>query len=150
MIQCWNPTGSLPGPWILLEDRTSLGNSPQTKVSRNLIGAITYFSVVKSIRNFAQVMAVSLPCSVPNFRMVWWLKWMLWMNKILRYFNSRCILDGWAILKRYWPYNLLLSCQIILKLCTGHGIMTTMLCAKFQNGLTTEIDVMVEQDFAIF
>ena len=33
------------------------------------------------------------------------------------------------------------SCQIILKFCTQHGSITAMLCAKFQNDLTTEMDV---------
>ena len=44
--------------------------------------SITYFSVALSFWNFAQSMAVSLPCSVQNFTMIWLLKCMLWCNKI--------------------------------------------------------------------
>ena len=36
--------------------------------------------VAKSFRNFVQSMAVSLPCSVQDFKMIWQLKRMLWMN----------------------------------------------------------------------
>ena len=40
-----------------------------------------------------------------------------------------------------FAHNLLLSCLIVLKFSTGHGSITAMLCAYFQNDLTAEIDV---------
>ena len=46
--------------------------------------------------------------------------------------------------------NLLLCCQIILKFCTEHGSITAVLCANFQNDLTTKMDVMDEQEFKRF
>ena len=36
----------------------------------------------------------------------------------------------------------------MLHFCTEHGSITAMLCAKLQNDLTPEMDVMDEQDFA--
>ena len=38
-----------------------------------------------------------------------------------------------------FAHNLFLSCQIVLKLCTEHGSDTAVLCAKYQNDLTTEL-----------
>ena len=35
-------------------------------------------------------------------------------------------------------HNIHLSCPIVSKCCTEHGSDTAVLCAKFQNGLTTE------------
>ena len=46
--------------------------------------------------------------------------------------------------------KLLLSCQIILKFCTEHGSGTAVLCANFQNDLTSEIDVLDEWGFMRF
>ena len=44
-------------------------------------------------------------------------------------------------------HNLLLSHAIILKFCPEDGSITAVLCASFQNDLTTEMDVMEEWDF---
>ena len=44
--------------------------------------SITYGSLALSFWNFAQSTAVSLPCSVQNFKMFEPLKWILWMNEI--------------------------------------------------------------------
>ena len=41
----------------------------------------THNSVIQSFLNFAQSMAVILPCSVQNFKVIWQLKWMLWANE---------------------------------------------------------------------
>ena len=42
------------------------------------------------------------------------------------------------------------SGQTILKFFTEHGSVTAVLCAKFQSDSTTEMDVLYEQDFALF
>ena len=47
-----------------------------------------------------------------------------------------------------YEHNLLLSCQIVLKFCTEHGSEIIVLCAKFQNELTTEMVVIKERDLA--
>ena len=44
-------------------------------------------------------------------------------------------------------HNLSFSCQIILKFCSEHGSTTAVLCAKFQNDLTTAMDDLNWQDF---
>ena len=43
--------------------------------------------------------------------------------------------------------DVFLNCQIVLKFCTEHDGDTVVLCAKFQNDLTTEMDAMDERDF---
>ena len=50
----------------------------------------------------------------------------------------------------WFAHSLFLNYLIILKFCTEHGSFTALLCAKFQNDLTTEMDVMDERDFARF
>ena len=47
-------------------------------------------------------------------------------------------------------HNLLLSCTVVLKFCTEHGSVTAVLCAKYQNDLTIEMDVLNERSFARF
>ena len=59
---------------------------------------INYLSVVKSFWNFAQSMAVALPCSVQNLKMIWQPKWMLWMNKFLQDLSLRWVWEGYPIL----------------------------------------------------
>ena len=49
-----------------------------------------------------------------------------------------------------FAHNSLRNCQIVLKYCTEHGSITAVLCAKFQNDLTNEMDVLDERDFARF
>ena len=44
-------------------------------------------SIVKSFWNFAQSMAVILPCSVQNFSMIRELKFKLWINTLSHYFE---------------------------------------------------------------
>ena len=39
-------------------------------------------------------------------------------------------------------HNICISEKIILKICTEYGSDTAILCAKFQNNLTTDMDVM--------
>ena len=46
--------------------------------------------------------------------------------------------------------NIFLNCGIVLRVCTKPASITAMLCAKFQNDLTIEIDVMDKSDFAWF
>ena len=49
-----------------------------------------------------------------------------------------------------FAHNLLPSCQIVSTFYTEHGSATAVLCAKIQNDLTTEMDVMDERDFTRF
>ena len=46
-------------------------------------------------------------------------------------------------------HNYFFGTWIILKFCTEHGSITAVLCAKFQNDFTKEINVMKEQILAI-
>ena len=50
----------------------------------------------------------------------------------------------------WFAHNLFLNYLIILKFWTEHGSVIAMLCAKFKNDLTTEMDVMDERDFTRF
>ena len=54
---------------------------------------------------------------------------------------------------RYWENSLannsLLCCQVIVKLCAEHGSDTAVLCAKFENELTTYQDVMSRRDLSL-
>ena len=43
-------------------------------------------------------------------------------------------------------HNLLLSNQIVLKVCIVYGSITALLCAKFRNHLATDMDVMDERE----
>ena len=47
---------------------------------KSLHFCIDWFLAVKSFWDFAQNMAVSLPCSVQNLKRIWQLKQMLWSN----------------------------------------------------------------------
>ena len=58
---------------------------------------ITYFSVIKSFRKFSQSMAVSLPCSIQNFKTIRQLKRMSWTNEISRDLSLRWVSNGIAI-----------------------------------------------------
>ena len=51
-----------------------------------------------------------------------------------------------------FAHNLLLSCITVLKFCTEHGSITAVLCANFQNDLTTEVNAMneISRDFSFF
>ena len=55
----------------------------ETQISRKSNSLITYFEVIKSFWNFSQSTAVSLLCSVKNFKMILRLKWMMKISKIL-------------------------------------------------------------------
>ena len=45
---------------------------------------------------------------------------------------------------------LLLSCTVIVKFGTEHGSIIAMLCAKFHNESSTEMDVIDERNVAMF
>ena len=49
-----------------------------------------------------------------------------------------------------FPHNLFIIRQIVLKHYTKHGSITVVLSAKFQNDLTTEMDVTDERIFVVF
>ena len=52
-----------------------------------------------SVWNFAQSTAVSLPCSVQNFKPIGQLKRVLWRNEISRDLSLRWVWDGYPILR---------------------------------------------------
>ena len=70
---------------------------------------ITSTSVVQSFWNFAQSMAVSLPCSVQNFTMIGQLKNKLWAIEISWYSSSRWVSVGGisSIVTAHWVTALL-------------------------------------------
>ena len=47
-------------------------------------------------------------------------------------------------------HNIHISYQIVLQFCTEHGSITAVLCAKLQNNLIIDMDVIEEQDFVDF
>ena len=54
--------------------------------------------VSQSFWKFAQSTAVSLPCSVQNFKKIWLLINKLWVNEISRDLDLRSVSDGYPIL----------------------------------------------------
>ena len=54
------------------------------QISWNLSLLLSYLSVAQWFCNFAQSMAMILPCSVQNFKAIEQVKCMLWLNKILQ------------------------------------------------------------------
>ena len=58
------------------------------------VSAINYFAFVWSFWNFAQSMAVSLPCSVVNFKMIWLLQNKLWAHEIWQDLSLRWFSEG--------------------------------------------------------
>ena len=69
---------------------------------------ITPVMIYESFWNFAQSMAVWLPCSVHNFRRIHWLKWKIWANEILWDFQLKKDL-GWIAYNITEPYFLFTS-----------------------------------------
>ena len=53
-------------------------------------------------------------------------------------------------MKYHLPVTYFTITQLFLKFCTEHANITAVFCAKFQNGLTTEVNVMVKADFTRF
>ena len=49
-----------------------------------------------------------------------------------------------------FTHNLFRNGPIVLKVCAGYDSDTAMLCAKFKNILTTDMDVMDQWDFVRF
>ena len=60
--------------------------------------SITSISVIQSFCNLAQSSAVSLPCSVQNFKMIGWKTNKLWANEFSQDLGLRWVSDGYAIL----------------------------------------------------
>ena len=83
------------GPWAMWDIRSkhilnsNLAKSPLP---------ITYSIVLQLFWNFAQSTAVTLLCSVQNFKMIGQLRWMLWMNEISCDLSLRWVSDGYPIL----------------------------------------------------
>ena len=94
-------------PWYLyllwetrgvVQYKISVRNVSSIQILRNLVLPITYCLVSQSFWNCAQNTAVSLPCSVQNFKMIRQLKQMLWANEISRDLSLRLISEGYPIL----------------------------------------------------
>ena len=71
----------------------------------------------------------------------------LCLQRAVVLWDIRHKLKSWEIL---FPKNILLVYHIVLKICTEHGCDTAMLCAKFENDITTEMTVLNGRDFARF
>ena len=63
--------------------------------SRNILFA--HNIITQSFWNFAQSMAVSLPCSVQNLKVIWQRIWMISMNKISQDLSLGWVLEGYHI-----------------------------------------------------
>ena len=61
----------------------------------------------------------------------------------IKFIHTKHMLNS-NLIKSRWPRFQSSSC---LKLCTEHGSDTAMLCAKFQDNLTTKQKVMSKQNF---
>ena len=61
---------------------------------------VTFFEVEQSFWNFAQSMAVLLPCSVQNFKMIGQLKQMLGTNEFSQDLSLRWVSDRYPIMHR--------------------------------------------------
>ena len=84
-------------PWGLVQYRISTKIHLKLK-SRETLLSITQTLVDQSFWDFAQSTAVSLPCSVQNFKLIEQLKRMLWTNEILPNLSLRWVSDGYLIL----------------------------------------------------
>ena len=69
------------------------------KLKSREISSITSVSIVQSVWNFAQSTAVTLSCSVQNFKAISQLH-ELWANEISRDLSLRWISDGYPILHK--------------------------------------------------
>ena len=90
----------LEGFGILINewDRVGYPSKTNNKLKSREILPITYCSLIKSFRNFRQSTAVSLSCSVQNFKTIWPMKWMFCANEISRDLSLRCLSCGYLIL----------------------------------------------------
>ena len=72
----------------------NIGYPSQTHLKLKLAQSyllIIHETVSQLFWNFVQSMAVSLPCSVQNLKTIEQLKWLLWVNEILRDFSLQGI-----------------------------------------------------------
>ena len=80
--------------WGLVQYRISIRNSDLAKSCLS----VTYFAYDQWFWNFAQSTAVSLPCSVQNFKTIVYLCNKLWENEISRGLSLRWVSDRYPIL----------------------------------------------------
>ena len=86
-----------PGPCTLWDIH------PKRTLNKNLTKSrfpITYFPITNSFWDFAQNTAVSLPCTVPNFKTMERIKQMLLSNQFSWDLSLSCISDGYLIFHR--------------------------------------------------
>ena len=69
----------------LLQYIIFLRNLSQIAISQKTLPPITPFSAIQLNSIFAESTAVQ------NFKMIWQMKWMLWMNEISRYFSWKWV-----------------------------------------------------------
>ena len=99
----------------------------QTHLKYKSILPITQVSIAQSLWNFAQSMAVILPCFVQNCKMIGQTEWMLWTNEIL------------VVEEKFWRYIICyivaapsVLCMIVLRHELAIiNLMTTDILASF-------------------
>ena len=74
IIQGWYYWVTVPG-WDICVKHIFYSNLAKSRLP------IIYFTFAQLFWNFAQSMAVTLPCSVQNFKIIDQTKWMLWTNE---------------------------------------------------------------------
>ena len=82
---------------------TSHNIPPKLVLNSNLVKSplsLTYFSVAQSFWNFAQSMAVILPCSVQNFKTNGQLKWVMKLNQFSLDLIVRLVWQGFPSLEQ--------------------------------------------------
>ena len=84
----------------------------------------TPISIIWSTWNFAQCMAVSLPCSVQNSKTIWQLRLMSWTNEISRFFGLRRISSGYP-----WLHSTPIYLNRVLIIL--NGIFFSRVCLLF-------------------
>ena len=58
---------------------------------------LSYFSIIQSFSNFAQGTTVILPCPAQNFKMIGYMRGMVWSDKILWDLASRWVSSAYSI-----------------------------------------------------
>ena len=107
--------------------------------------SITSILVDAYFWNFAQNMAVWLPCSVQNFGRIWWLGTKLRTSKVMWDFSWRWILCRLSIL--LCPCISLRKCKVvILEICPEH-ILNSYL-AKTWLSLTSILVVQTQESYS--
>ena len=99
------------------------------------------FYSVFSVLNFHQTAATIMP--MPWYLGRWWISELSCNIRISSKVHFKL-----KYIQISFDHDFCLSCEIILESCTEHGSITAMLCAKFQNDFTTQMDGMHKTDIA--